>query len=64
MAHADNPTEIIKSTQMALIASMRDILGHIKKDTGAPGITWDQLEFLLKQFEQKEPTIIYQEHDQ
>ena len=60
MAFADNPREVIKATQRAFIASMRDVVAHIKKEVGGPGMTWSQIEYFLASFEKKEPKIFEQ----
>lgn len=33
-----------------------------KHTTKAPGLTWEQIEFLIAKFEKKEPRIIRQEN--
>lgn len=62
MANADNPEELIVAAQKALVASMRDVFSKMKKDIHpVPGLTWDQLEYFLNEFEKKKPTIVTQE---
>lgn len=63
MAHSDNPDELIKATQRAMIASMKDVLIHMRQDLGAPGLTWEQLDFFLEEFKKKEPVVIKQANE-
>lgn len=63
MAHADNPEEIIMATQRSLLSSMRDVIGHIKKDLKTQGLTWDQIEYMIKGFENKKPKIVMQKEE-
>lgn len=63
MANSDNPEEIILATQRSLLDSMLKVLGEIKgiaNPTIQPGLTWDQIEYFLKSFREKAPTIIHQ----
>ncbi len=61
MAHADNPEEIIKATQKSLVLVLKDVVSYFKRESKAPGLTWAQIEYLLKLVEEKQPTIITQE---
>lgn len=64
MANADNPEEMIMATQRSIIKCAKEVLGNIRKDTKAPGLTWEQLDYFLDQLANKKPTIIHQEHEQ
>lgn len=60
MANSDSPEEIIRATQRSIMLSMKDVVAGIKKECGGPGLTWAQIDYLLKGFEDKAPTIIHQ----
>lgn len=57
MAHTNDPKEIVKATQEALIQMMQSIIREWKAE-GGPGLTWDQLDFFLEEFKKKKPTIL------
>ncbi len=61
MAHADNPEEIIKATQRSLVLMLKDVVSDFKRELKTPGLTWAEIEYLLKLVEEKQPTIITQE---
>ena len=65
VANADDPEELIKAAQRAVISSMKRVLADFKNDVNmkAPGLTWEQLEYFLDEFAKKEPEIIKQEHE-
>lgn len=63
MAHADDPAEIIKATQKAIISSMKEVLAGFKNDIGGPGLTWEQLDYFLNQYAKKDPKIITQDRE-
>lgn len=61
MANSDDPVEIIKATQRSVVAAIKGVVAETKAACGGPGLTWPQIEFLLSEFEKKEPKIIFQE---
>ena len=64
VAENDDPVGLIKASQKALISTMRKLIFEIKEEnTKQPGLTWEQLDFFLNEFEKKEPKIIYQEYE-
>lgn len=63
MANADDPDEIIKATQAAVMTALIGLIAGLKKDMGGQGPTWESLEYLLEEFAKKKPTIIKQEHE-
>lgn len=60
MAQADNPEEIVKAAQFAIIEAMRDVFKQMKRDIKNPGLTWDQIDDCLLMFKEKKPTVIIQ----
>lgn len=61
MAHADDPNSLIDATQRSFVKSMRGIIEDVRKmSPGVPGLTWDQLEYLIAQMEKKKPHVIHQ----
>lgn len=64
MANADDPKGIIEATQRSIMASMRGVIEGVKNACGGPGMTWSQIDYLLKGFEDKQPVVITQEHEQ
>lgn len=61
MANGDKPEEIVLATQRALCSSMRKIMAEMRKDVGGPGLTWEQIEYFIQEFEKRQPRIIMQE---
>lgn len=63
MAETGDTRGIIGATQRSLISAIKDLVSDLKKETKAPGLTWDQLDYLLEGFRNKEVTLIEQEHE-
>lgn len=61
VANSGDDEGLIKASQKALISAMREVIGGLRGDTKAPGLTWEQIDFILDGFEKKEPTIIRQD---
>lgn len=65
MADSEKPEEIILATQRSLVNAMLDVLKDLKADKEKlgkqPGLTWEQIEYLLTSFREKPPTIVRQE---
>lgn len=68
MAHSEKPEEIILATQRSLVQAMRDVVNDLKADKKKlgkqPGLTWEQIDYLLVSFRDKTPQVIFQERDQ
>lgn len=64
IAKSDNAESVATATQKALISAIRDFIRGLKPDINAPGLTWEQLDFVLEKFNKTEPTIIPQKFDQ
>lgn len=62
-ANSDDPEGIIEASKVAFIKAMRDVITGLKGETKAPGLTWEQLEFILDGFENKKAIVIHQEHE-
>lgn len=63
MASEDNPEQIILATQRALCDAMLGVIDDLRVSHKAPGLTWDQIEFMIKGYRDKMPEIVRQEHD-
>lgn len=63
MANVDDPREIILATHRSLISSMRDVVDHLKLELNTQGLTWEQIDFMIKGFEEKEPKIVIQNQE-
>lgn len=63
MANADNPEEMAAATQRAFISAMRDAFRGMQKDLKQPGLTWEQLDYVLSEYAKKKPIIIQQQHE-
>lgn len=61
MAFAGDTEGIIAASQRSVIKAMREVITGLKGDTKAPGLTWEQIEFLLDGFEKKKAEIIFQD---
>lgn len=68
MAHSDKPEEIILATQRSLVDAMRGVIKDLeadKKKLGKqPGLTWEQIDYVLLSFREKTPKVIFQESPQ
>jgi hypothetical protein len=60
MANDDSLEEILSAAQRSLIHSMRSVISDVRKTTKAPGLTLDQIDYLLESFKNKKPEIIVQ----
>lgn len=60
VATSDDVNSIVTATQRALIDSIIGVIHDIKSDTKQPGLTWDQLDYLLNGFKNKKVNIIAQ----
>lgn len=67
MAYADDPKEVIMATQRSIVKLLKGIISDIKEDMQKlhgkvpPGLTWEQLEYLLDLAAKKEPEVIFQQ---
>lgn len=57
VANADNPEQIIRATQESLIDGMIGFINGLKKDLNQPGLTWEQIEYVLKKWRDKKPQV-------
>ena len=63
-ADMNNPDELIRATHSAVICAIRNVVMSTKEDTKdkkVGGLTWEQIEYLLDNFESRSPKIIYQD---
>lgn len=58
----NNPESIVSAANEALISAMENVLIEIKKESTAPGLTWDQIDFFFYEFKKKKAHIIKQEN--
>lgn len=63
VVHGDDPEGLIRGTKEAVISAIKTVVLDFEKDIGGSGLTWDQIKFIIDEFEKKEPVIIYQEHE-
>ena len=65
MAHSDNPEEIILATQRSLVDAIRGVIKDLRADKEKlgkqPGLTWEQIDFILTNMRDKTPKVIFQE---
>ncbi len=61
MARADAPEEIVRATQRSVIQAMQDLVNDLKVQQQAPGLTWEQIEYLFEKFKDKQPKIFIQD---
>lgn len=61
MANSDDPEGIIAAAQHSVIFAMQGVIAGLQKESGAPGLTWDQLNYLLNGFMNKKPIVIHQD---
>ncbi len=64
MANADDPQGIVRAAQKSVLTCLQQILADTKiAEPKIPGLTWEQLDYLIEHLKKKEPTIITQEHE-
>lgn len=67
MAHSDKPEEIILATQRSLVDAIRGVINDLKADKQKlgkqPGLTWEQIDYILLNMREKPPKIIFQSED-
>lgn len=63
MANIDKPEEIVKATQKAILGSLTMLIKDLQKQTKNPGLTWDQIYFLLNNYSEKKAHVLYQENE-
>lgn len=66
MANEGDTADIVRACQASLVAMLRDVVAHSKKEFGEkiPGLTWGQVEYLIDMAAKTQPTIIRQEEPQ
>lgn len=65
VAHADDPEGLIMACQRSIIAAMRQVIEGLKEDfkegkKSPPGLTWEQIDYLLEGFKNKKAEVFYQ----
>lgn len=60
MAKGNSSEDIVRATQKALIISMKQFVKELQEEIKQPGLTWDQVNYLLESFEKKQPVIFEQ----
>lgn len=63
MANSESPHGIAKAVQRAILSSMMQIISDLKRESKAPGLTWEQLEYFFEEYKKKEPVVITQEYE-
>lgn len=63
VANKESPESIIAAVQESLLNSLSGFIADVKKETQAPGLTWEQLDYVLDAFKKKKPTIIEQKYE-
>lgn len=63
MAYSDDPTSMIRAGQKAIIGLVQGIVRDLKAESKAPGMTWEQIEYVLELAMKKNPTVIQQEEE-
>lgn len=61
MANSDDPDAIIAATQRSFVEAIRGVVKDLQKIQPTPGLTWEQIDYLLVEFGKKKPTVIHQE---
>jgi len=61
VVYADSPESLIKAGQIAVLNAITKVIAEMEKDLKQPGLTWDQIKFLLDGFKKKNATIITRE---
>jgi hypothetical protein len=60
MAKDGSPEEVAMASQRALITFIRKIINDFKQANGGPGLTFEQIEFILDESAKKKPIVITQ----
>lgn len=63
MAHADDLEAIIAATQRSVIFAIKGVIADTRAEMKEPGLTWQQIDFILDHFEKKQPTIVFQKEE-
>jgi hypothetical protein len=63
VANPDDPRAVAKATQRAIIAAMKSVIDSFRNEPGRPGLTWEQIDFILDEFGKKEPLMFKQEYE-
>lgn len=62
VANIEKPEEIIMAAQKSVIKAIQKVVAEVKAETKNPGLTWEQIDYLLEGFKNKQPKIITQEY--
>lgn len=60
MCDPAKPEEVIEATQKAIFYNMMGLIEDLKKKIGGPGLTWEQLDFLIINLRDKKPIVVHQ----
>lgn len=63
MANANDPLDIIKATQLSVVNAIIDLVAELEKETNQPGLTWEQLNYMLVVFRDKQPEVFMQKDE-
>lgn len=64
VANSNDIDSIIEASKNAVLNSMKDVVYKMKETLGeTPGLTWDQIDFLIDEFLKKKAEVIHQEYE-
>ena len=63
MAEAGDTEGLVLATQRSFSRMIRDIVADLRSKTKSPGMTWEQIDFLLSEAAEKKPKIVHQSVD-
>ena len=63
MAKKDDVNSIVLATQISFVKMLKSFINDFKKEAKIPGLTWEQLDFLLDEAVKRTPEIIVQENE-
>lgn len=58
MADEGDTEGLVLATQRSFARMVRDILADLKAKSTSPGMTWEQIEFLITHAAEKKPQIV------
>lgn len=64
MASSHDPADIIAAAQRSMVKAMLNIIIILEiknsPETKAPGLTWEQLEYFIREFGKQKPKVVIQ----
>lgn len=65
VADSSDPRAMFNAAKLATLNLLSQIIANIKSEyeKSAPGMTWEQIEYLIQETKKKEPTIVRQEYE-